>query len=76
MRTTVKLDADVAAAVDRLRRERGIGISSAVNELARRGLSEPRRPGQFKQRSSPMGAQLDVANVAEALEALDGPAAR
>lgn len=77
MRTTVTLHPDVAAAVARLRRERGLGVSAAVNELARLGL-EPRpaerRP--FEQRSSSMGARIDVANVAEALEALEGAAAR
>jgi hypothetical protein len=76
MRTTVTLDDDVAAAVSRLRRDRQIGVSEAVNELARAGLTlRPERP-RFKQRSFPMGLRIDVTNVAEALEILEGPNAR
>ena len=39
MRTTVTLDDDVAAAVDLVRRERGVGLSEALNELVRRGMT-------------------------------------
>jgi len=76
MRTTVSLDADVAAAVEQLRRERGIGLSDAVNELARAGLRLPARRSTFQQRTAELGLRLDVSNVAEALDMLDGPAAR
>lgn len=71
MRTTIRLDDDVAAAADRLRRERHIGLSEAVNELARAGLQRglPRR--RFRQRTSDIGLRVDVSNVAEALELLD-----
>jgi hypothetical protein len=71
MRTTIKLDDDVAAAVNRLRRERGIGLSEALNELARSGLSVKRGAARFKQRKARLGLKLDVTNVAEALEILD-----
>jgi hypothetical protein len=37
MRTTIDLADDVAAAVEKACRERGIGVSEAVNELARAG---------------------------------------
>lgn len=76
MRTTVTFSEDVAAAVERLRRERSIGVSEAVNELVRRGLAgdPPRRP--FRQRTRRVGLSVDVANVAEAIETLDGPAGR
>ena len=76
MRTTLTLADDVAAAVERLRRERSIGMSDAVNELIRAGLasqSEARVP--FRQKSYDVGVHLNVDNVAEALETLDGPAA-
>jgi hypothetical protein len=79
MRTTVTFDADTAAAVERLRRERGIGLSEAVNELIRRGLAaeaSTRPPRRFRQRSVPLGLRIDVANVAEAIETLEGPTAR
>jgi metal-responsive CopG/Arc/MetJ family transcriptional regulator len=77
MRTTVNLDQDIAAAVDQLRRERSLGLSEAINELARAGLQAkaPRRR-RFQQRSQPLGLRIDVMNVAEAIEALEGPDAR
>lgn len=76
MRTTVEFDPDTAKAVERLRRERGLGVSQAVNELIRRGLlqSEPRP--KFEQSTRSLGLRIDVSNVAEALETLEGPAAR
>jgi hypothetical protein len=76
MRTTVTLSKDSAAAVERLRRERSIGVSEAVNELIRDGLAAPRRKRSFKQVTHDMGQGVDYGNVAEAIETLDGPAAR
>lgn len=76
MRTTVSLDPDVAAAVEALRRERNIGLSDAVNELVRVGLRVPAQQTTFVQRTADLGLRIDVSNVAEALDALDGPAAR
>jgi hypothetical protein len=76
MRTTINLDDDVAAAVERLRRERHLGVSEALNELARAGLRAKRPPKSFRQRSTPLGLRIDVTNVAEALEQLEGPGAR
>ncbi len=73
MRTTVSLSPDVAAAVEALRRERGLGLSEAVNELARRGLSVPEQRPRFVQRTHHLGLHVDVSNVAEALDLLDGP---
>lgn len=40
MRTTITLDADVAARLRALARERGISFKAAVNSVLRRGLSE------------------------------------
>jgi hypothetical protein len=76
MRTTISLDDDVAAAVARLRRERGVGVSEAVNELARAGLTVKRSRPQFHQRSVPLRLRVDATNVAEALERLDGASRR
>jgi hypothetical protein len=76
MRTTVSLDEDVAAAIERLRRERGLGLSEALNGLARAGLTVKRGGPPFEQRAVRLGLKVDVTNVAEALELLDGPAAR
>ncbi len=76
MRTTISLDDDVAAAVDRLIREQSLGRSEAVNQLIRAGLHVARKPKRFRQRTHPMGLRIDVRNVAEALDLLDGPASR
>jgi Arc/MetJ family transcription regulator len=75
MRTTVNLDDDVTAAVERVRRERSVGMSDAVNELIRAGLAKSPDRKRFDQRTQPLGLQVDVRNVAEAIELLDGPAA-
>ncbi len=75
MRTTLSLDDDVAAAVQRLREERNLGLSEAVNELVRAGLAAPARRKAFRQRSANLGLRIDVSNVADALEHLDGPEA-
>ena len=46
---------DVAAEVARLQRERGLGMSEAVNELARAGMSRPREEQPFRQRGAALG---------------------
>jgi len=71
VRTTVTLADDVAAEVERLRRDRGIGTSAAINELARAGMSQPVRDRPFRQRSVHLGLRADVSNVADVLDALD-----
>jgi metal-responsive CopG/Arc/MetJ family transcriptional regulator len=77
MRTTIQLDDDVAAAIDQVRRARDIGLSEAVNELVRAGLRQNRPTRKtFRQRSRSLGLRIDVTNVADALEELEGPAFR
>lgn len=77
MRTTINLDPDVAAAVDRLRRDEGLGLSEALNRLARAGLARPGRRPRFKQRTADLGGFLvDVSNVQEALDVAEGPLRR
>ncbi len=76
MRTTLTLDDDVAAAVQKLREERHIGLSEAVNELVRAGLATPARRVTFRQRTANLGLRADVSSVADALERLEGPEAR
>ncbi len=75
MRTTLSLADDVAAAVERLRRDRAIGMSEAVNELVRAGLTAECRTPPFQQRSHDLGRGIDVSNIADALATLDGPTA-
>lgn len=74
MRTTVTLADDVVAAVERVRRERSIGLSEAINELARAGLvhqeQAPREP--FVQKTSKMGApRIPIDNIGEVLDWMD-----
>jgi hypothetical protein len=77
MRTTVNLADDVAAGVEKLRRERGMGLSEALNDLARAGLVSAERPArQFRQKSHDLGSGIDFSNIGEAIETLDGPATR
>ena len=74
MRTTVRLDPEVAAAAEQLRRERHIGLGEAVNELARAGLARSQKVQgvqAFRQRTAGVGVKIDVTNIAEALELLD-----
>lgn len=71
MRTTIQLDPDVAAAVERMRREQKIGLSQAVNHLARAALTAKPATGTFRQRTANLGLRIDVTNIAEALEQLE-----
>jgi predicted transcriptional regulator len=75
VRTTVSLADDVAAEIQRMRRKRSISVSEALNELARAGMvykTKPRQP--FVQRTHDFGlSKIDVTNVAEALEQIEGP---
>ena len=76
MRTTVEFDEDTTRAIDALRRERGIGVSEAVNELIRQGLLRQPDKRRFRQRTRRVGIKVDVSNVAAALEDLDGVESR
>jgi hypothetical protein len=77
MRTTVNLADDVAAGGRAAARERSIGLSKAVNELVRSGLAQRGAPrSRFVQRTHELGLKIDVTDVAEALEQLEGPAWR
>jgi hypothetical protein len=75
MRTTIELDPDTAKAVERLRRE-GKGVSESVNELIRRGLSAEETAKPFVPKTRRLGIAIDVSNVADALDYLEGPSAR
>ncbi|MEK7423464.1 MAG: CopG family transcriptional regulator [Actinomycetota bacterium] len=76
MRTTVEFDEDTTAAIEQVRREVGVGVSEAVNQLIRRGLLVRTDRPPFVQATCRLGLKMDVSNVADALEILDGPRAR
>ena len=71
MRTTFTLDDDVAAKVERQRRERGVGISEVVNDLIREAMARPRKRRPYVHRSVPVGLKVDVANIGDVLDLLD-----
>jgi len=76
MRTTIELDDDTAAAVRQLRDEGKRGASEAVNELIRRGMLLGDAPAPFVPVTRPLGLKIDVSNVADALDLIEGPDAR
>ena len=74
MRTTVTLDADVAAKLKAAARQQGISFKQALNQAVRAGLGPVRRSSRrFTQLTQPMslrpGVDLDKAlRLASALE--------
>lgn len=76
MRTTIKLDDDVLAAVTEIRKKTELGISEVVNQLIRQGLSTKGKQPPFVQRTHPLGLRLDVRDVADALDILEGSGRR
>ena len=73
MRTTLTLDKDVAAVIERLRKTRRQSLKEVVNEALREGLKHtaapPRRRRIFRTTSVDLGRCLqgNVDNVAEVL---------
>ena len=58
MRTTLTLDDDVAAALERLRRSRDASLKDLVNEALRRGLIDMGRRTKSRERVSTRVADL------------------
>jgi hypothetical protein len=78
MRTTLTIDDDVAALLERLRRNRDASLKELVNEGLRRGLptitDRPKRREPFRTRSVSLG-QVKIAsidNIGEALAIAEG----
>lgn len=78
MRTTLTLDDDVTAALERVRRQRDASLKELINEALRRGLkdmrSRPKRREPVRTRSVALG-RLQIAgidNIAEALAIAEG----
>lgn len=72
MRTTVTLDEDVVVALQSVQREKGVGLSQAVNALIRSGLSAPTTRHPWEPLTADIGLLLEVSNIGEVLEQLDG----
>ena len=73
MRTTLTLDDDVAAALERLRKSRNASLKQLVNEALRRGLEEmrsrPKRREPMQTRSVALG-RVRVSSIDDIGEAL------
>ena len=78
MRTTLTLDDDVAAKLEKLRDTRRQSFKEIVNEALRRGLGEltarPKRREAFRTKSVSLGRCLvgNVDNVSDALAFAEG----
>lgn len=71
MRTTVSLEPDVLKAVERLRHDRELGLSEAINELVRRGLGVAQTDTEYTLETRPLGAKVDISNIGDVLDLLD-----
>ncbi len=71
MRTTIALDPDIEAEVERLRRHEGLGLSEAVNTLARRGMVPSTREAPYEFEPRPLRALIDLTNIAEVLDMIE-----
>jgi hypothetical protein len=80
VRTTLTLDDDVAAALERLREKRNVGFKELVNDVLRRGLNDLRRPPRRREPFRTRGVALgrtrlsDFDNIGEALAIAEGEA--
>ncbi|HYO46816.1 MAG TPA: hypothetical protein VEY33_09035 [Gemmatimonadota bacterium] len=78
MRTTLTLEPDVAAEVERIKREEVRSLKAIINELLRLGARERRRETSrrkkpFKTRTVSLGApRIPIDNVADALAIAEG----
>ena len=82
MRTTITLDEDVATKLRALSRRSGRAFRDVVNEVLRRGLARPaesRGRVPFRVVARDLGARhpgVNLDNVAELIERIEGPTAR
>jgi hypothetical protein len=82
MRTTLTLDDDVAARIERLRKTRKQSLKRLVNEALREGLKQlatpQRKRAPFRTEAVDLGRCLigNVDNVAEALAVAEGESFR
>jgi predicted CopG family antitoxin len=81
MRTTLTIDDDVAAQLERLRRgRRDASLKDIINEALRRGLKEmtarPKKRKPFRTQTFDVGQSMldNVDNVAEVLAIIEGDA--
>jgi antitoxin component of RelBE/YafQ-DinJ toxin-antitoxin module len=80
MRTTLTLDDDVSAMLEKMRRTKGLPLKQIVNEAIRAGLGQSTKPERrrhkFKTRSADLGRCLisSLDDISEALATGEGEA--
>jgi len=80
MRTTLTIDDDVAATLERLRRNRDASLKDLINEALRRGLHDmeapPTQRKPYQTRSVDLGTPRipNIDNIAEVLAIIEGEA--
>ena len=80
MRTTLTLDDDVAAAIERLRRARDANLKDIVNDALRKGLSDlttrPKQRELFQTQVVELGQMRlpSIDNISESLAVAEGEA--
>ena len=80
MRTTLTLDDDVAAVIERLRRDRDTNLKDIVNEALRKGLSDlnarPKRREPSQTQVVDLGRMRlpSIDNISESLAVAEGEA--
>ncbi|MGO8956472.1 MAG: CopG family transcriptional regulator [Streptosporangiaceae bacterium] len=67
MRTTVTLDADVAARLKQVARDRGVSFKEALNSAVRAGLSASHSPQPYRTPARPLGLRPEI-NLDKALQ--------
>ncbi len=78
MRTTLTLDDDVTAQLERLRRERRLGLKELVNQALRQGLDDLERESEPTERYRTPGVNVgrcllpDLDDVAAVLAVAEG----
>jgi hypothetical protein len=77
MRTTLTLEPDVAAAIERLRRKRDRSLKEVVNDLLRKGLEQEEAPPpleRYRTSGASLGSCLvgSLDDVAETLAVAEG----
>lgn len=78
VRTTLTLEEDVAVKLQQYCRRTGRSLKAAVNELLRAGLNtrraaEPQAPFHVRTRALRTRPGIDLDNIGELLEQIDGP---
>ena len=80
MRTTLTLDDDVAAAIERLRRARNVNLKDIVNDALRKGLSDlstrPKQREPFQTQVVALGRMRlpSIDNISESVAVAEGEA--